>query len=821
MQNTKKTLGVLLSILMVITMIPWAIVPAFAEDPDPEPDPTPTYTWAYDDETDTLTVTGTGALPDFGEGEFSIPLPETPWEAYRDTAKKIVIGENITRVGDLSFTTFSKVTEVVLPSTLTSIGLAAFAYCLELAAVNLPAGLTEIEEMAFGANSLTSVNVPAGVTTLDNVFVYNFAPLALTLNEGLTTVNDCFEGTVIENLTIPSTVTSFSGSPINVKRLVNNSAQAVVSDSLQSVQEDCVDMLFLLYKGDMQLSMEYLRAGAEPTEEEMYDFYLHYYNTILGTEYTDYFELIEAMQNGTLPAEAQARVEMLNNGADPVNVPLPSIRIFCLGESAEHEALRANGYPHYIIDNGNALCTEAVTAKCGDDLTWTVDRDTHTLVITGHGDMYDEYKGWLFWRDEIENVSFVEDGGPITRIGAYAFRNFGALDTVSLPAGVTAFGSDWLGYDTVGTLAIPADFTYWESYPNGRVFNSNPASLGAFSVAEGNPVYFVYQNSLYGAKYGSVYLISYLGGAIYEGTDVISEYAASHGTMTEVTIPASVSSVKRYAFEYCESLTRVTITPADHALAITLASFQYCNALSAFSVSEADTRFAVADGILYNKDMTKLIAVPFTVNELTIPATVTGIQAEDSQGAYQGSSSAGVAKLTVLNPDFDFGYGSYSSNSAFAMRWKQNGNNNEVYGYAHSTAETFALNNGYTFTSLDGVTIESVVFDLSGVPATAYVNQDVSFSSWNITGVATYSDGTVKELSYGYGASGFRIYCKYPGSNQWSENNHCYFSGGVGEYQFEVRYGAFVTPFSVNAILPDYHYPEYMQAYISDRSPQG
>ena len=814
MQNTKKALSVLLSILMVLTLVPWATVPAFAEDP--EPDPEPTYAWSYDDETDTLTITGDGALPDFGAGGFSMPLPETPWEAYRDTAKKIVIGENITRVGDLSFTTFSELTEVVLPSTLTSIGVAAFAYCMDLATVNLPAGLTEIGEMAFGANSLTSVNIPAGVTTLDTVFSYNFAPLELTLNEGLETVNECFEESVIENLTIPSTVTSFSGSPLNVKRLVNNSAQAVVSDSLGSIPEDGLDVFFRIYKADMQISLIYLRTGEEPSEEDMYAFYLNLYNDILGTEYTDYFELIEALETGTLPPEAQERLESLEAGVDPVSVPLSTIQIFCLSTSAEHEALRANGYPHYIIDNDNALCTEAVAVKCGDDLTWTVDHDTHTLVITGHGDMYDEYKGWLFYRDEIENVSFVEDGGPITRIGTYAFRKMGALDTVSLPAGITSFGSEWLQDVTVGTISIPADFAYWDSYASNRIFNSNAASVGAFSVEAGNEHYFTYQNSLYGNAYGKVYLLSFLGGAVYAGTDVIREYAASHGTMTEVTIPASVSSVERYAFEYCASLSQVTIEPADHALAITLASFQYCDALSAFAVSETDTRFAAADGVLYTKDMTKLVAVPFTVNEFTIPATVTGIREGDSQGAYQSSSAAGIAKLTVLNPEFDFGYGSYSSNSAFTMRWKQNGSNNEVCGYSRSTAENFALNNGYTFTSLDGVSIESVVFDLSGVPATAYVNQDVNYSSWNITGTVTYSDGTVKAIAYGYNGNDFRIYCKYPNSNQWSENNHCYFGGGVGEYRFEARYGSFATPFSVTAILPDYHYEFDTSAAITE-----
>ena len=305
MQNSKKALSVLLSILMVLTLIPWAIVPAFAEDP------APTYAWTYDDETNTLTVTGTGALPDYTMfGENGPSLPDTPWAAYCETAEKIVIGENITAVGAYDFVLFDHVTEVGLPSTLTSIGEGAFAYCMELAEVNLPAGLTRIGKMAFGANSLTSVNVPAGVRSLDTVFSYNFAPLEVTLNEGLETVADCFSYTVIENLTIPSSVTSFTGYTdgdteesahiLNVKSLVNNSAAAAVSNHLSSVREDCLDIYLLMCKMEMCMSVIYLRTGEEPEEEDMYPLYLEFYNAALGTDYTDFDVMVNDFETGRI-----------------------------------------------------------------------------------------------------------------------------------------------------------------------------------------------------------------------------------------------------------------------------------------------------------------------------------------------------------------------------------------------------------------------------------------------------------------------------------------------------------------------------------------
>ncbi len=824
MQKSKKALSVLLSILMVLTLIPWAIVPAFAEDP------APTYTWTYDDDTDTLTFTGTGALPDYTMyGENGPRQPDSPWAAYCETAEKIVIGENITRVGAYDFFAFDHVTEVVLPSTLTSIGAGAFAYCIELAEIDLPAGLTELGATAFGANSLTSVNVPAGVRTLDNVFSYNFAPLEVTLNEGLETVKDSFSYTVVENLTIPSSVTLFQGYMnenteesshiLNVKTLVNNSADAAVSDHLASVKEEGLSVYLLMSKMEMRMSLLYLRTGDEPGEETLYPLYLEFYNAILDTDYTDFNQMMADFESGNISPELQEKMDRIEDSINVVNAPLPSVQIFCLSESAEHDALRANGYPHYLIDQDNALCTEPVVLQCGDNMTWEIDNDTQTLVITGYGEMYDDYTGWLFYRDAVNNIRFEESGGAITKIGSYAFANFGALETVAVPAGITYFGYDWLEYCDVGTLVLPAGFSYWEESPNSEVFSSYADSIGAFSVEQGNPVYFTVNGSLYGNQYGQVWLVRYGGsGDIFAGTDVIRGYAFYRSDITDVTIPGGVSRVEYYAFSNSRSLETVNIAEGSGAMELSLNAFCYCNSLSAFAVSENDTRFAVENGVLYNKNKTKVVAVPFTVSELTLSATVTGVYVQNGNTAYAGEN-VGLTKLTVLDPDFDFGYSYNGSTSAFCMKNVRDPSTLEVCGNTNSTAETFAMRSGYTFTPLNDVTIESVVFDLSRVPQRVVVGSSESFQNWSVTGVVTYSDGSTRSLSYGNGD--FKIYYKYPNSTSWHENNWIPFEYGTGDYLFEIRYGTFVTSFTITAAVPDYHYEFDTSAAVTEVKQYG
>ena len=768
----------------------------------------------WDENTKTLTFTGEGPMPDFelntgGSGPY---VPETPWDEYYDKAEKVVIGENITTVGACSFVCYSVLSEVVLPSTLTSIGEMAFYMDGELAQINLPEGLTSIGEGAFFVNKLSNVTIPAGVTTLTGLFNYNTVPLNVTFNEGLLEINDCFESTVISNLVIPASLQTFNGGGgsdniLNTQTLVNNSENAAVSPYLSSADEFMLRLLQFELKLSIMYESLYYRTGAGLSEEDIYPIYLEAYNELLGTNYTDWFELEAALNGGTLPPDAQAIVDQID-GNDIISVPLSTISISCLSESAEHDALRENGYTHYLIDRDGELCDEVLTLKCGDNMTWTVS-DEGELIITGKGEMYNSYKGWLFRRDEISSIRFVEDGGSITRIGQDAFRGFSSIDSLEIPAGVTSFGYNWISECRIGNFIIPAGFTF--------VFDSNMLDVGSygsidsFTVAEGNPLYFAYNGSLYKNEHSTCYLLKYAGSeqepVIYPQTDVISAYSfREKNSITSVTIPASVNTVEFNAFYYCRNLSSVTIAPGSAALSISLSSFNYCSKLAQFVADPNDTRFTTVDGVLFTKDMKTLIAVPFTIRELVLPESVERIVYSDN--AYADGYNIGLTKLTINNADFDFQSQTNKSTSAFVMGDFNYSSNNanapeiEIIGHTGSQAERYAMIRNYTFTSIEGITIESVDFDFSGVPATGEIFNSVSYSNWNITGTVNYSDGSTRTIRYG---TDFKIYYKEPGRNYWSENSRVYFDY-AGDYILEARYGSFKSQFTINVPDIDYHY---------------
>ena len=160
-----------------------------------------------------------------------------------------------------------------------------------------------------------------------------------------------------------------------------------------------------------------------------------------------------------------------------------------------------------------------------------------------------------------------------------------------------------------------------------------------------------------------------------ESVTSIGSYAFYYCTsLTEITVPNSVTSIGKSAFYGCESLTQVTIS--DSVTSIGPSAFEACTALtqitipkgvasigdSVFSGCEALTEiiveednpdFSSLDGVVYNKDKTTLICYPAgkTDTPFEIPDGVTSI------GDYAFSGC--VSLMKVIIPESVASIGSY------------------------------------------------------------------------------------------------------------------------------------------------------------------
>jgi len=109
---------------------------------------------------------------------------------YHPEFTSVVIGKNVTSIGNSAFEGCSNLTTIDFPSTLTSLGVSVCCNCTSLTSVNIPTGVTQIPNGAFwGCTALASISIPEGVTYIGSRSIAN---------------------TAISTVDIPSTVTTFS-----------------------------------------------------------------------------------------------------------------------------------------------------------------------------------------------------------------------------------------------------------------------------------------------------------------------------------------------------------------------------------------------------------------------------------------------------------------------------------------------------------------------------------------------------------------------------------------------------------------------------------
>ena len=127
----------------------------------------------------------------------------------------IAIPEGVTSIGDRAFAGCGLLS-VALPQSLTSIGSEAFRDN-RLGTISLPNSLTAIGANAFTEAGLTEITIPGSVRTLSNVFGYyqrtnrDYLLKTVTINEGVTLVNDFWGYEGLVTLNIPASLQEIGG----------------------------------------------------------------------------------------------------------------------------------------------------------------------------------------------------------------------------------------------------------------------------------------------------------------------------------------------------------------------------------------------------------------------------------------------------------------------------------------------------------------------------------------------------------------------------------------------------------------------------------
>ncbi len=277
-----------------------------------------------------------------------------------------------------------------------------------------------------------------------------------------------------------------------------------------------------------------------------------------------------------------------------------------------------------------ALAAENKVIASGEEATyaWKL-TDDGTMTVSGT-EIPNETGGypWADYKDKIQSV-VIEKG--ITTIGDSAFESYENLTKLSLADTVSHIGYASFFNTGLTTVLIPASVSHI-SFGMGYSFNPGVT----YEVAEGNEHY----RAVDGVLYSNTELLSvpasYSGSlTVPEGIKSIPWYLFMGGTgkITEIFLPASITELEPALFGGSDSVS-----------------------LTAIHVAEENPNYCSIGGILYNKEVTKIVAVPGGITNITIPDGVTGfIDKPVELHCYQN-----LVSITLPASVTEFGYNGFA-----------------------------------------------------------------------------------------------------------------------------------------------------------------
>jgi len=228
--------------------------------------------------------------------------------------------------------------------------------------------------------------------------------------------------------------------------------------------------------------------------------------------------------------------------------------------------------------------------------------------------------------EQCEKLETVIIPNSVTEIGVHAFDGCKNLTHISIPASVIEIGGHaFAGCNSLEQVEFPSSVVKLD-----RGVFSGCCNLKSFSITEDNNIFTVDNGVLFNEN--KTILIQYPAGKDtkkYVVPDSVAEIedSAFYGCnkLTEITIPDNVIKIGWSAFIDCKKLTDINI-PKNVDLG-GYNPFSGCKSLKNIIVDADDCNFAIEDGVLFNKDMSKLICYPGGLkrDEYTIPDGVTRI----------------------------------------------------------------------------------------------------------------------------------------------------------------------------------------------------
>ena len=347
--------------------------------------------------------------------------------------------------------------------------------------------------------------------------------------------------------------------------------------------------------------------------------------------------------------------------------------VYYLGTQAQWEEITVYGSNEPLLDAELHVNSAGyvVFGSCGENLTWGIDTDG-ILTISGTGDMQDydvvsENDAWHTtapWYAYSPKKLVLEEG--ITHVGKSAFVGCGFTGELTIPKGVTDIGYRAFGYCSgfTGSVTLPEGLTKIGSsafaFCSGLTGVTLPQSMTeiGWSAFDGcsSLVDMVIPEG-----------VTAIEGSAFSGCSSLTSVTlpqsvtrigisafAECSSLVSAAIPEGVRIIEDYAFCGCSSLTSVTIPGSVTDICDSV--FVGCSSLENIFVDAGNADYASADGVLFSKDHTTLLAYPAgrEAAAYRVPDGVT-IIGESAFAECKNLTSVVIPEgvTSIGSPDFD------------------------------------------------------------------------------------------------------------------------------------------------------------------------
>ena len=571
------------------------------------------------DSNGTLTIDGSGEMPDYN----------TPWSSYKDQIKKVTIGSNVETITSKAFYGYANLTTITIPDSIKKIG-----------------------EDAFYATGYykNSYNWNNQVLYLGK-YLINTKPEIKTCNimSGTKLIADSafYERNNLTSITIPNTVTSIGDYAFGY---CLNLTSITIPEGINTVGIGA----FYNCRGLTQITWNATNADSTYCRSIFSNAGVN--GNGISVTFGDKVEKIPSylfqVSSGTSNTPKITSVTWGKN-------------VKTIGECAFYACmdlteLNFNNSIETIGTNAFTFCENLKSVKMSDSVK-TIGKDAFsfsgiTSLEIGNG--LETINDHAFY--SCQNLTSVSLGNSVKTIGAYAFYSCEALTNLAIPNSVTYIGECAFRYCenltdiSLGTGIKKIDTgAFWSCYALDKV---NITDLTAWCKIEFMDVD---STPLCQAKK------LYLNGSL----------------ITNLTIPSTITCIGDYSFYNCSSIK--TISLHSNVTSISNSAFRGCSNVTDIIVDKNNQNFTSTDGILFDKNKTKLIIYPAcktntdysipngvsciknnafsnctALNSITIPSSVKTIEVS----AFSACSGLTSVNITDIESWCNINFQSYNSN---------------------------------------------------------------------------------------------------------------------------------------------------------------